>query len=140
MVASGMGYLYLYLCLFLCLFPVVLIVVVLVSCGNDVVLSEASFAAAGNDDEVPSSPRVLLFWITTVHAIRRTLTSSSSLETMVPGARFSVRSFDLSRVGPVIRLVVVLAAFLGEDFGVVLCGVFGVLLLPRPRKFIARSL
>ena len=97
MVASGMGYLYLYLCLFLVL--VVLIVV----------RSEASFAAAVNDNEGPSSPRVLLFWITTVHAIRRTMMSSISFILTVSVAML------------VWWLVVVLAAFFGEDFVVVLC-------------------
>ena len=96
--------------LWLCLFLVVILVVVLVLCGNDVVRSEASFAAAVNDDdEGPSSPRVRLFLITTVHAIRRTMTSSISLEATVPGARFPVRSFDLPRFGPMVWLKVVLA-------------------------------
>ena len=91
------------------IFLVVILVVVLVLCGNDGVRSEASFAAAvvNNDDKGPSSPRVLLFLITTVHAIRRTMTSSISLETTVPGARFPVRSFHLPRFGPMVWLVVV---------------------------------
>ena len=102
---------------------VVLIVVVLVLCGTDVVRSEASFAAAVNDDEGPSSPRVLLCLITTVHAIRRIMMSSISLILTDSGARFPVRSFHLPRFGPMVVwwLVVVLAAFFGEDFAVVLC-------------------